>query len=180
MKELLNILVMVSSVLSLPVFSTRAAAKLQSRTWVWNKYFALLDTSTFRHHRQLWAGLQGRGAWRGGRTASHLWIIHYTEALPYPCVLTQVLLKGQMSIKDFGGKGFFIKREMWLRKTERVFGDLVMGGVRKQKTAIVPFGTMFCLGFQATYRTIRLWKNIPHETWELPLFLFCIKVLKSL
>ena len=61
-------MVMVSSVLCFPVFSTRATTKLQSRTWVWNKYSAVLDTSTFRHHCQLWTGLQRWGAWRGGRT----------------------------------------------------------------------------------------------------------------
>lgn len=59
---------MVSSVLCLLVFSTRTAIKLQSRTWIWNKYFAVLDTATVRYHCQLWTGLQRWGSRRRGKT----------------------------------------------------------------------------------------------------------------
>lgn len=103
----------VTSILCLPVFSTRAATKLQSRTWVWNKYFALLDTSTLRYHCQLWAGLQRWGAWRGGKTIVllTLGIIPYVGSLLYFCVFTHIL--GQIAIEDLDGKDLLLKRGTW-------------------------------------------------------------------
>lgn len=131
-------MVMMNSVLCLPVFSTRATTKLQSRTWVWNKYFAVLDTSTFRHHCQLWTGLQRWRAWRGGKTDSHLLIIHFTGALLY--FHAQVLTKGPMSIEHFGGKDLFIRKRTWPQKTEywfQAFGGW-NGANTNNKTAVVP------------------------------------------
>lgn len=119
-------MVMINPILWLPVFSTRAATKLQSRTWVWNKYFALLDTSTVRHHRQLWTGLQRWGAWRGGRTVLLTFVInHYTKALLYFSVLAQLLLKGQIFPEELRRKIYSTKEKLDKKKKKNtIFGDL--------------------------------------------------------
>lgn len=165
MKELLNILVMVSSVLCLPVFSTRAAAKLQSRTWVWNKYFALLDTSTFRHHRQLWAGLQGRGAWRGGRTASHLWIIHYTEALPYPCVLNASSVKRSDVYKGLWWKRFLHQKRNVTEKNRKSVWGLDNGRGEKTKDSYCPFWNYVLFRFSGYLQNYQIMKE--YTPWDL-------------
>lgn len=146
-------MVMVNSILWLPVFSTRAATKLQSRTRVWNKYFALLDTSTVRHHRQLWTGLQRWGAWRGGRTVLLTFVInHYTKALLYFSVLAQLLLKGQIFPEDLHRKIYLSKEKLDKKKSRYL--ETCLG--RGKRIAIVSIGTIVYSDFQVTCGSIRL------------------------
>lgn len=130
---------MISSVLCLPVFSARATTKLQSWTWVRNKYITVLDTSTFRYHCQLRTGLQGWGTWRGGKVIcflsfTALWRDSTFVYLPKFCQKVRCL------IEHLGWKIYSSKKKLDQKKSEywfQAFGR--WSGVNDHnKTAPVP------------------------------------------